>query len=225
MQSKRIVQIASIPERVDSLRLTVESVKDQVDHVFVNLNNYESTPWFLSGDRKISTVRLDNSTADGAKAYNVEERDGYVLFLDDDIVVPQNYVNMMCDSVDRYKCIVSLHGKYYEPNKFKSFTHIVHNYRCLGNVLHDAVANVVGSGVMCYHTDHFKLKYSDIKSPNMADIWISKVAMEQGVKIMVLAHTESYLKHTRFDNNIFCTERDKGFVEQTKLLKEMFNAT
>jgi hypothetical protein len=163
--------------------------------------------------------------ADGAKAYNVEERDGYVLFLDDDIQVPPQYVNMMCDSVDRYRCIVSLHGKWYDPNKFKSFVHIVHNYRCLGNVLKDAVANVVGSGVMCYHTDDFKLKYSDIKSPNMADIWISKVAYEQKVKIMVIAHSENYLKHTRFQDNLFVQEHKKGFGEQTKILKQMFDGS
>jgi len=82
---------------------------------------------------------------------------------------------------------------------------------------------VVGSGVMCYHTDHFKLKYSDIKSPNMADIWISKAAYEQGVKIMVIAHTSSYLQHTRFPENLFTTENAKGFCEQTRILQEMFN--
>jgi hypothetical protein len=91
--------------------------------------------------------------------------------------------------------------------------------------LKDAVANVVGSGVMCYHTDDFKLKYSDIKSPNMADIWISKVAYEQKVKIMVIAHSENYLKHTRFQDNLFVQEHKKGFGEQTKILKQMFDGS
>ena len=44
-------QIASLPDRVDSLKLTVESLLPQVDSLFVALNNYEAIPDFLNHDK------------------------------------------------------------------------------------------------------------------------------------------------------------------------------
>lgn len=213
------VQIASVPERVDSLKLTVESVINQVDLVFVALNSYTEVPSFLCRNPKISYIILDNSLTDGAKCFDVGSRKGYVFLLDDDIQVPSNYCDFMRKATDKYKCIVSLHGKYYNPLKFRDFYAIERNYRCLGTVLQDAVVNVVGSGVMCYNTQDFKLSYADIKSPNMCDIWISKAAKEQGVKIIVLAHKAGFIKHINFTDNLFVRENRKKFIKQTEILK------
>lgn len=218
----KTVQIASVPERVDSLKQTVESLIDQVNLMFIALNGYEDVPIFLRGDKRIATVLLDNKMTDGAKAYNIEERKGYVFLCDDDLVCPPTYISDMCDTIDQKKCIVTLHGKVY-PRPFKSFLNVERNYRCLGNVFQGGFVDVGGTGVMGWHTDDFKLSYEDIKSPNMADIWISYAAKKQGVKIYVMPHTENYLNHTRFSDNLFKTEHVKGFTEQTRILKQMFD--
>lgn len=223
MNKNITVQIASIPSRVESLEKTVNSIIDQCTFMQVCLNGYTEVPMFLRGNRKISAILTSNEMSDGNKAYNVEDKEGYVFFCDDDLIYPKTYCQDMISGIEKYKCIVSLHGKKY-PQRFYNFYKIEANYRCLGNVIGDHIVDVVGSGVMAYHTDHFKLKYSDIKSPHMADIWISKAAKEQGVKIMVLSHTSEYLQHTRFNDNLFIQENAKGFAKQTEILKEMFNA-
>jgi len=222
MNKTKTCHIVSIPEREESLRLTVNSIINQVDLLFVILNGYEKIPAFLAGLPRVSSVMLDNSMTDAAKAYNIEDREGYVFLLDDDIITPKTYVSDLIEAIDKYKCIVTLHGKTY-PRPFSSFYKIQGNYRCLGNVLKDVQVDVGGTGVMAWHTDHFKLQYSDLASPNMADIWISKRAMEQGVKIMVIAHTENYLKHVRYDDTLFVRENKKRFAEQDKILNSMFN--
>lgn len=211
-------QIASIPERVESLKATVESIYPQVDFLFVALNNYEDVPIFLRGDRKIATVLLDNKMTDASKFYNIEERKGYILTCDDDLVYPKTYAQDMIDGVITHKCIISLHGKVY-PRPFKSFENIKTNYRCLGGVQTGSYVDVGGTGVMAWHSDFFKVKYEDFKSPNMADIWVAKLAREQRVRIYILAHTAQYLQHTRFTDTIFVREQKKGFKAQTELLK------
>jgi len=223
MIKTKTVQIASVPNRVDSLKKTVESIIDQVDFLFVALNLYEKTPDFLLGNRKISSALMDNKMSDSYKAYRCEEREGYVLFLDDDIEVGKHYVSTMCDAVDQYKCLVSLHGKVFRK-PFRSFYHIEHNYRCLGNCPVGGYVDIIGSGVCCYHTDYFKLDSSKLDIPHMSDILISREAMRQGVKMYVIPHTDSFIKHTRFNDNLFVQENSKGFEKQTAILKEMFNA-
>ena len=208
-------QLCTIPERVDSLRLTVNSLRRQVDLLYVMLNGHYKIPTFLDwGEMELTT----NEMSDANKFYNIEERTGYVIICDDDIVYPPTYVQDMIKAVDKYKCVVSLHGKKY-PRPFKDFYHIERNYRCLGNVDKDAEVDVVGSGVMAYHTDFLKLKYSDFELPNMADVWVSKIAHEQGVKMMVLKHRADYLKHTNHKETIFITENRKKFAKQTEILK------
>jgi len=212
------VQIASIPERVESLKRTVESIYPQVDFVFVALNNYEDVPMFLRGDRKIATVCLDNKMTDASKFYNIEERKDYILTLDDDLVIGKTYAADMREAVDRYNCIVSLHGKVYK-RPFKNFYAIERNYRCLSGFAEGGYVDVCGSGVMAWNSSFFKIKYEDFKSPNMADIWVSKLAHEQKVKMYVLAHTGQYLTHTRFANCICAEQTKKGHKEETELLK------
>jgi hypothetical protein len=78
---------------------------------------------------------------------------------------------------------------------------------------------VGGTGIMAWHSDRVKVRFEDFKLPNMADIWMAKIAHEQKVPIMVLAHTENYLKHTRHETDIF-TERYKSrHKEEEEILK------
>ena len=218
MIKKTIVQICSIPERVESLQKTVESIINQVDYMFVGLNSYSGIPNFLKHRARLCVAELDNKLTDGAKCYDIEHREGYVLLLDDDIQVPPTYVQDMISAVDKYKCIITLHGKVYKK-PFKDFYTLEKNYRCLGNCPEGGVVDVGGTGVMAWHTDFFKLAYEDIKLPNMCDIWVSKRAYEQNVKIRVIPHTDRYLIHTSHSENIFKTENAKKFVKQTEILK------
>lgn len=213
-----IVQIASIPEREESLKRTVDSIIDQVDHVYLSLNNYTESPF---NDPKITAVLLDNSRRDCAKFLDIEKRQGYILLLDDDIQVPRTYCADFRCSIDRYKCVCTLHGKNFK-RPFQSFIHLKDNYRCLGNVLKDAQVEVGGTGVMGWHSDFLKVKYSDFNEPGMADICMAKACKERGVKIMVLAHTENYLKYTRFGNTLFTAEIKKGFKRQDEILRQMY---
>jgi hypothetical protein len=212
---KKSICIASIPERQDMLKKTVESLKGQYDNLYVALNNYPEIPSFL---KNAEVVQLDNSMGDAGKFWFTEHLDGYIFTCDDDLIYPPDYVKYMIKGIVKYKCPVTLHGKTY-PRPFKSFGDTMANYRCLDTVDSDGRVDVGGTGVMAWHTADLKIKYSDIQSKNMADCWFAKAAHEQGVRIMCLAHKQGSLLDQRPVETIWIQEKAKGFKEQTEILK------
>ena len=214
--------LCTIPERIESLKLTVNSLIPQVDRLVMIFNEYNPTCLtsynYRPSNPRIDHVTMSNDMTDANKFFNIENVEGYVIICDDDLQYPPDYVAKMIAGVDKYKCVVSLHGRTMKK-PFRDFYHIERNYRCLGTVLNDVEVDICGSGVMAYHTDFFKLKYSDFELPNMADVFVSKIAHQQKVKMMVLQHREGYLKHTNHAETIFRIENDKKFVRQTEILK------
>lgn len=209
-------QIASLPERVRSLEKTIGSLFPQVNCIQVALNNYKELP--ALGHPKIKYIHLDNSLGDGAKFYGVEEFEGYFFSCDDDLIYPPDYVQKMIAAINQYHCIVTLHGKIFGSRPIRSYHHgATEKLRCLGVVENDTFVDVCGSGVSAFHTDDFKLKLSDFEKPNMADIWMSKKAHEQGVKMLCLAHPIGYLGYNHFEDNIYGNNnRNESF--QTELV-------
>lgn len=210
-----IAQIASIPDREASLWKTILNLYEQVDLLQVALNGYDHIPSFLNLWRA-KVIRLDNSTGDAAKFFDVENKDGYIFTCDDDLVYPKGYVNYMINAIELYNCPVTLHGRNFRIRPIQSYyKSATEKYRCLGYVQKDVQVDVGGTGVMAWRSDMMKIKYSDFELPNMADIWFSKVCHEQDVKIMCLAHEEGYLGYTvpKFDIYSRYSKRDRTQTE------------
>lgn len=215
-------QIASVPSRINSLQKTVESILPQVTFLFVALNGHDEIPKFLTNNPKIKTVKMDNKFSDSAKFYDIEERRGYIFTIDDDLQVHKSYVQDMINAINKFNCIVTLHGRTY-PRPFTNYYRLEHNYRCLNTIEKNVFVDVGGTGVMAWHSDRLKVKFSDFKLPNMADIWMSKIAHEQKVPIMVLAHKRDYLQHTKHEDNIFTTRLKYKHKEEEEILKSILN--
>lgn len=207
-------QIASVPERVETLEQTVKSLRPHVNMIRVALNGYDDIPKFLVGDKNIISVLTDNNYGDAAKFYDIHKRKGYILTCDDDLIYPEEYVTYMVNKVDQYKCPVSLLGKVYANRPITSFrkghTEI---YRCLHRVPADHQVDVVGTGALAFHSDHIKVKMDNFERKNMADIWFSKLAHEQGVPLMVVRHRFSFVKHKSYPDRIWLHDNDKYETE------------
>jgi hypothetical protein len=221
-KDKISVCIASIPERESLLQMTVESLRGQCDNIYVALNDYDHIPEFLKG---YHTIILSNDKGDAAKHYWSGFLKGFVLTCDDDLVYPSGYVKRMVAAVKKYKCACTLHGRNYpetngDTERITNFQRDFIGYPCLGTVLLDVKVDIGGDGVMCYHTDFLKVKYSDFLQKNMSQLYFSKLCKEQGVPIMCLSHVEGYLKYLYPADTIWDQSNREGFVKQTALLKE-----
>jgi hypothetical protein len=214
--SLRYALIASIPEREQMLQKTVESLRPQVDKVYVTLNGYDHIPDFLTG---CEVIQLDNSKGDAGKFYFAERLKGYIFTCDDDLIYPPDYVQFMINGLYRYpECAVTLHGRKYS-RPIQGFQRAFEGFPCLGDVKEDIAVDVGGDGVMCWHTDDLKIKFDDFKQKNMSQLYFSKLCKEQSVPIIVLAHKTGYLGYQNPAWTIWDESSKEGFVKQTELLK------
>lgn len=199
------VGIASMPSRIASLRLTINSIINQVDVIIVYLNNYNSVPDYLINPK----IRIVNSCdalgdlGDAGKFYKSSEAKGYYFTIDDDLIYPDDYVKTAIYAIERYKrkSIITFHGRKFENSPVKSY------YRghskalsCLRTVNYDEEITVPGTGVMAYHTDTIQFLISDFKASNMADIWAAKKAKKLNVNIMLIRHSAAWIKETKAIN-------------------------
>jgi hypothetical protein len=211
--------MATTPERLTSLALSVSSLLSQVDRLHVALNGHGEVPSFLHHP-KITTTLCDNSLGDGAKFMGLDGE--WLLTCDDDLIYPVDYVETMIAGAKRYGCIVTLHGRSFAKKPIRSYyRNKARKYSCLKEVMKDVMVEVGGTGCMCWNREVFRFGPADIESVNMADLWLSVKAAREGVPIMVLAHEGGWLKHVLHVDTIHGKYRMKD-GEQTRLYNEVF---
>lgn len=216
-----ICGIATLPTRVENLKLVLQAISPQVDRVYVALNGHKEVPVWHGEFDNVYFELFDNSRGDAMKFAWAFTKDCYYFGLDDDLEVHNGYVDYMIDGVNRYNGLVSLHGRNY-PTPFIGFKRWVGNYRCLGSVPEDVKVNFIGSGICAFHTDRLKLSLSDFKRKNMADAFLSQQATLQGVPMVVLKHEIDYLKYLQpSDTPIWNMTHDYSYHEE--IMRDFIN--
>jgi hypothetical protein len=188
------INIASIPDRLDVLTDTIESLYNQADEINLYLNNYKDNPF--KGDKKINVVLGDNSKGDAGKIFFVDKVSGFYFTCDDDLIYPDNYVS---NTLQNYylKDIVTYHGRtILAKNEIKSYyNEPARKYRCLGTVEDDVEVQIGGSGVAMFHTNNLKINFNQINEKNMFDLVLSNFAKRQKKKITCLKHKEGWIRY------------------------------
>lgn len=186
--------LASLPERLDSLRQVLQSLTGQVDHIYVALNGHKEIPVF---DIPNVTYRIfDNSLGDAAKFAFFNEVEGFVLSCDDDLIYKNGYVSHMLYKYSQHPgCILSLHGKKFNRPATGAHRGFQESYHCFNPKVGDSYVDTGGTGVMLINTKDIKITLADFPHRNMADIWLGKLAAQQGVKIVVVEHSANLLQY------------------------------
>ena len=210
--------IASISTREESLKRVIQSMYNQVDAIFIALNDYKEVPAWLSKYPKAQGVLLDNQLKDTAKFLFIHEIEGLCLVWDDDLCMPNFCVRYLELGLKKYGGVVGLHGKVYDKSKEIQFKKWSANYRCLGTCAEDARVDIIGSGVMLFDNRQVKLDLSVFEYPGMADVTFSRVCHQQNIPMTVLKHPASYLTYVPPGDTIWRNTRD--FTQHNKLLNE-----
>ena len=210
------IGIASIYGRQSSLEKVLDSLTNQADLICVYLNGYEGFPSYIRKYSNVSFTSSDENLGAEMKFQSAPFADGYFFGCDDDLVYPDGYIAYMKTGVDKYNGLVSLHGKKY-LSPITDFRNYAGNYRCLNTVSEDVHVNIIGSGCCAFHTDRLKIIMDDFKKKNMADLYLSKQATEQGVPMIVLEHPINYLTYLPQKETIW--RSITNFEERTEVLK------
>jgi len=212
-------QIATIPQRVESLKRTVDSLYEQIDHFYIMLNGHAGIPILKDAENKINFVMLKNQWGDGAKLYDAEKRSGYVFLCDDDLIYPPTYTLDMINAYNRHKgSIISLHGKVFHRPILRSHRGYKEVYHCLSDVVGDHVVEVGGTGVMMYNTEDVTFSIRDIIKKNMCDIWVARAASMNKIPIYVASHKRDYLQYIPQTNTIWKSHTQADDRYETKIL-------
>lgn len=169
-----VIGIATTGDRGVQLAQALESLQGQADEIHVYDNS--------------QLIDL----ADNAKFY-FQRKNIYYLTCDDDIIYPPTYVKDIVRAVDKYKCIVTHHGRrlkmkdvsYYRGHEVFDFDR---------EIMEAQEIDVPGTGVMAYRTDYFMPDIAQAKLKRMSDLIFALAAAQAKRKIMVLPHEQGYLR-------------------------------
>ena len=208
--------MATFPPRHRTLAKTVASLIDQVDHLQVYANQYTeyALPKCLSA-HKITTL-LGEDLGDNGKVEDLPHK-GYVFLVDDDIIYPPNYVEMMIAALGRYdnNAVVGCHAAIMQPpirNYFKDRR--VFHFRSL--IARDTPVNVLGTGCLAFHTDYIDFDISDSPCPNMLDVHFAVWCQKNQKKMITLARPPEWLIPQPVPESLWST-RGEG-EEQTSYI-------
>lgn len=222
MNLKKIFNVASF-KRETTLLKTIDSIYNHADQINIALNLYEEIPYQLYDD-KINLIITDNSKGDAFKFNFLEESDGYFFTIDDDLIYRNDYTDYMIERVEntQRKSVITLHGRSFDKfpilSYYKSATK---RLRCLDEQLNDDFVQFGGTGVMCFHTDLFKLSMDYFLSPNMADIWIGKYCYENNLKIVCVKHPSGMVTQQKIYESIYDLESKNDQI-QTKVVNNLY---
>ncbi|HMA26077.1 MAG: hypothetical protein ACM33U_09125 [Solirubrobacterales bacterium] len=194
--------LASVPERRESLERTVRSLLPQVDRVGVYLNGYEDVPDCLADPRvDVARSQEHGDRGDTGKFWWSGSAE-LQLCCDDDLEYPPDYVERLVEGLRRHAgAACSFHGHLLRP-PFNSISR-ARTYHCLRRVDGDHQVHVAGTGVIGFCHDAISISPADFEHPNMADIWFACAAQRQRVRLFALAHEAGWLKHTAHERTIW----------------------
>ena len=223
MSETKIVNVASY-NRIDSLVKSLDSIIDQCDIINVLLNSHDGDiPEILYHD-KVNLILSDNSLGDAMKFYMLDKSNGYYLTIDDDLIYPPNYVEYMIAKCKEYgnTRVMTLHGRNFSSFPITSYYRsATERYACLNAVKKNVIVQFGGTGVMCFHTDLFKLGIDYFMAPNMADVWIGRYCLNNKIEILCLRHESGFIKYTPQKTTIYDQESKSDKI-QTGLVNELF---
>lgn len=215
-QYKIVAGMATIPSRSEKLHKVINSIIDQVDHLYVHLN-YDvdnEIPQVLYNSKITMTHSNDvGDLGDTGKFFGILKhmKSAYTITLDDDIIYPENYVTTMVTNSNKYNgiAIITFHGGIL-PKHVKS-------YKDERNLIHfndtntkDTFANISGTGVSLYPPGLLKLHFYDFKRPNSSDLFVAIVAQKQRIPIIILKHDRHLFKTIPYKYNLWSTETKKN---------------
>lgn len=189
--------MASIPSRVDVLRVAVDSILPQVDHLFIYLNGFDSVPGFLLSD-KVTVFRSsdygdyrDNSKFFGLRCF---EDDVYFFSIDDDIEYPPDYVPEMVAAIERFdrEAVVGVHGVVYGTESRLFLDRGVLHFR--DQLEADVPVSALGTGTTAFHTSTLEFDCLEFSQVGMADLVMAQLASERGVPMIAVARPSAWLR-------------------------------
>lgn len=195
----RIGGMATMPSRINSLRVALPQILSQIDVLHLYFDKYnEVPPEFASNPKIISLLPEEDQNLgcagkfQGLKIYS--EPCLYFCF-DDDIIYPIGYVKHLEIALRRhhYRALVGVHGCVY---KFPITSYVrdrsILHFRAGLNF--EVLVDELGTGTLAFHSRCIQINHDRWLYPNKSDLNIMLEAVRQKVPRICVRRGPNYLQ-------------------------------
>jgi len=202
-----VFSLATTQNREKNLESIIPNILQQCDLIYVNLIGYTNTPEIVN-NKKIIINRFEEVGSEiRFFDYNECEDDTYYFTIDDDILYPTNYSDVMISNMELYnnENVCCVHGSNIDKSMEKDFykkNREVYHFR--KELKQNVNVMIPGVGTSCFYKKNMKLKISDYKTKNMSDSYTACFLAKQSVKIISIKRPENWLEPMQeFGSKIF----------------------
>lgn len=192
------VTMATVPKREKYAVKAVKSILNcnvKPDSFHLELNGFSKVPKWVNELPITYTLRKENIGAK-AKFARLNQTKGYYLTVDDDIEYPSSYIGHMTHMIDFYnrEALVGIHGSTHRNPRIRSYWNdVARKFHFQSEVKQNTICSMLGTGTLGFHTS-IGLSFEVFEKGNQTDPYLSKWAIENGVKQIVLARKANYVK-------------------------------
>lgn len=221
--------MATYPARKRPLLNTIDSIIDQVQELFIYLNDYSVEEYEeLRNSLPDKCVLLPGSheagnVLDSGKFYMSGKLTGYHLALDDDLIYPPDFVRcMVCAhqklrKADASPLAVGMHGRRIQTFPVRSYFKDTETYHFQRGLKHHTQVDILGTGGVLFHRDELDMRFEQCKTHGMADIWFSIACLEQGLSRYVIAHPDEWVRQQPVEESLYTRHRNHD-KQQTEIV-------
>jgi hypothetical protein len=211
--------MATIPSRADIVERAVSSIYAQVDELRVVFNDYERIPGWAAEDEKIiPLLNRPDRYSSAAVWLHLDDVDGYVFVVDDDLVYPAEYVQVMRARLEALElaAVVTAFGVLLKEPFFDYLADRT-VITLTTELTIDTRVHLGGVGCCAFHTDTLRPRIADFPDLHSRDPWFAIKAARHGVPIICIARPRCWIEKsgpTPF--SIFTLVRDDPALRRRK---------
>ena len=193
--------IATYPAREKIIPKAIDSLIDQVDHLYLYLNNYQEVPDFIKQHPKSEKISFIIDSASikraAAKFFWVNRVKGIHLTCDDDITYPKDYVKKLSSQLSKLqkKSIVGVHSVIYKETANDPISSRKHVFNFKEKSKNVQKVHLLGTGTLCFNTNTLNLKsFNDIWSyAASTDEWLACFAKKQSIGMFSIPRKKNWM--------------------------------
>jgi hypothetical protein len=146
----------------------------------------------------------------------------YYLSCDDDLIYPENYVEVMVENIEKYG-IVTCHGRVLKPDRKKYYKSDHEEFDFRHENKKARLIDVAGTGCTGFRTDFFAPDIALSEYKRMSDLVFSLEAWKQGKTITYIEKPRDWIKSQPTEDSIFKSESRGEQIQQVDLMNKIID--
>lgn len=192
-----VAGMATMPSRIDSFELALNSILPQVDRLFVFLDRFDEP--YISGDPRViilQSQQFGDLRANGKLlGLTMTGPDSYYFCVDDDIIYPHDYVEKMTNFIraNGDGIAATVHGSLLKPD--------LENYLTDRRILHRShpltkpqALHVSGTCTTAFSTNCLRFDVREWQTTNMVDLNFARECKQRNIPRLAIPRTENWVQ-------------------------------